>query len=179
MIPKRKNELAAAVGKAVGSTLFTENEYGQAKEQITKSIFEKLTVKIQEMEPRRIVAEESKKIARQKLEGTMFGMFIGGDKINALAEEIGIYAENYIIDNGFPYIEEQVEKEIAGLEGKSLREVGEWVQADGDTVEQKIRDMDVKTLEELVMSVMKRELKMIVNLGALIGLILGCINLLL
>lgn len=252
MIPKRKNELAAAVGKAVGSTLLTENdmaamlmsedvenavvdacagqlsklsgseakvgeilsatigenEYGQAKEQITKSISEKLMVKIQEMEPRRIVAEESKKIARQKLEGTMFGMFIGGDKINALAEEIGIYAENYIIDNGFPYIEEQVEKEIAGLEDKSLREVGEWVQADGDTVrkkiceiyraciekfassivgsfhiaeivEQKIRDMDVKTLEELVMSVMKRELKMIVNLGALIGLILGCINLLL
>ena len=65
------------------------------------------------------------------------------------------------------------------MEDKSLREVGEWVQADGETVEQKIRDMDVKTLEELVMSVMKRELKMIVNLGALIGLILGCINLLL
>ena len=84
MIPKRKNELAAAVGKAVGSTLFTENEYGQAKEQITKSISEKLMVKIQEMEPRRIVAEESKKIARQKLEGTMFGMFIGGDKIKPL-----------------------------------------------------------------------------------------------
>ncbi|MEI3219613.1 MAG: DUF445 family protein [Lachnoclostridium sp.] len=197
----------AKVGEILSATI-GENEYGQAKEQITKSISEKLMVKIQEMEPRRIVAEESKKIARQKLEGTMFGMFIGGDKINALAEEIGIYAENYIIDNGFPYIEEQVEKEIAGLEDKSLREVGEWVHGDGDTVrkkiceiyraciekfassivgsfhiaeivEQKIRDMDVKTLEELVMSVMKRELKMIVNLGALIGLILGCINLLL
>jgi uncharacterized membrane protein YheB (UPF0754 family) len=42
-------------------------------------------------------------------------------------------------------------------------------------VERKLNEMDVKDLEKLVMSVMKKELGSIVNLGALIGLILGII----
>ena len=39
--------------------------------------------------------------------------------------------------------------------------------------------MDVAEFERLVMSVMKHELGMIVNLGALIGLVIGALNLLL
>ena len=42
-------------------------------------------------------------------------------------------------------------------------------------MEQKINDMDVKELEKLVLSVMKKELNAIVWLGALIGFILGII----
>ena len=49
----------------------------------------------------------------------------------------------------------------------------------GRIVEQKINDMDVAEFERLVMSVMKHELGMIVNLGALIGLVIGALNLLL
>ena len=45
-------------------------------------------------------------------------------------------------------------------------------------IEEKVNDMTNEQLEELVLSVMKRELNLIVNLGALIGLILGCLNLL-
>lgn len=45
-------------------------------------------------------------------------------------------------------------------------------------IEEKVNDMSNEQLEELVLSVMKRELNLIVNLGALIGLILGCLNLL-
>ena len=39
--------------------------------------------------------------------------------------------------------------------------------------------MDVAQFEELVLSVMKKELNAIVNLGALIGLVIGAINLIL
>ena len=42
-------------------------------------------------------------------------------------------------------------------------------------VEQKINAMSVKELEKLVLSVMKKELNAIVNLGALIGFILGVV----
>ena len=45
--------------------------------------------------------------------------------------------------------------------------------------EQKINGMDVQEVERLVLSVMKRELNAVVNLGALIGFIIGLINLLL
>ena len=39
--------------------------------------------------------------------------------------------------------------------------------------------MGVKELEELVLSVMKNELNMIINLGALIGFVIGLLNILL
>jgi uncharacterized membrane protein YheB (UPF0754 family) len=99
-----------------------------------------------------------------------------------------------------------MEKETADLENKSLREIKEKVSPGSEAVrarirkvyrscierfassivsefhiaeivEKKIRDMDVMELENLVMSVMKHELGMIVNLGALIGLVLGILNL--
>ena len=43
-------------------------------------------------------------------------------------------------------------------------------------VEAKINDMEVRELEDLVMSVMKNELQTIVNLGAVIGAIIGVVN---
>ncbi len=43
-------------------------------------------------------------------------------------------------------------------------------------VENKINEMDVEELEDLVMSVMKNELRAVVNLGAVIGFVLGLFN---
>ena len=43
-------------------------------------------------------------------------------------------------------------------------------------IEDKINAMDIQMFEDLVMSVMKNELNAIVNLGFLIGLIIGIIN---
>ena len=44
-------------------------------------------------------------------------------------------------------------------------------------VEDKINRMDVREFEKLVLSVMKKELQAVVNLGALIGFVIGLINL--
>ena len=45
-------------------------------------------------------------------------------------------------------------------------------------VEEKINAMDVEEVEELILSMMKKELGTVVNLGAVIGLVLGLINVL-
>ena len=45
-------------------------------------------------------------------------------------------------------------------------------------IEDKINGMAVEDLEVMVLKVMKKELDTIVNLGALIGLMLGLVNLL-
>ena len=45
-------------------------------------------------------------------------------------------------------------------------------------IEDKINGMAVEDLEVMVLKVMKKELDTIVNLGALIGLLLGLVNLL-
>ena len=43
-------------------------------------------------------------------------------------------------------------------------------------VQEKVEAMDVEELEGLVLSVMKKELDVIVNLGALIGVVIGILN---
>ena len=45
-----------------------------------------------------------------------------------------------------------------------------------EMVEEKVLQMDVLEIEELVLSVMKKELDTIVNLGALIGFVIGIVN---
>ena len=45
-----------------------------------------------------------------------------------------------------------------------------------ELVKEKIDNMDIDELEEMVLTVMKKELDTIVNLGAVIGFILGLIN---
>lgn len=250
IIPKRKNDLAAAVGKAVGNALLTEEDltemllsedvensitgicvsqlrnhmesertlgeaipalmgeetYAGGRELLKTSLCGKIMKSIQGMEPGTLIAEEGKKAVVQKLEGTMFAMFLSDKLLDNLSAEIGAYAENYILENGPAFIEAQVEQELSGLENRTVSQVSEWVPAKenrirekiceiyrmcigrfagsivrqfhiADMVEKKIREMDVNELEELVMSVMKHELGMIVNLGALIGLLLGILNL--
>ena len=46
----------------------------------------------------------------------------------------------------------------------------------GEMAAESIRSMDNAELERLVMSTMKTELGAVINLGALIGLVLGLIN---
>lgn len=45
-------------------------------------------------------------------------------------------------------------------------------------VESRINEMDVKETEKLILQVMNKELKAIVRLGALLGFLMGCVNLL-
>lgn len=250
IIPKRKNDLAAAVGKAVGNSLLTEedmtgmllsadvensvtdicvaqfsrfmeseqtlgsavpaflgeNPYEEGRASLKKGVCDKIMHGIEEMEPGNLIAEEGKKAVRQKLEGSMFAMFLSDKLLDSIASEIGAYAENYILENGPEFIETHVEQELSGLEETTLSQVRGWIPMDeemirqkvrdiyrmcigrfansivqqfhiADIVENKIKEMDVKDLEDLVMSVMKHELGMIVNLGALIGLLLGIFNL--
>ena len=43
-------------------------------------------------------------------------------------------------------------------------------------IEEKVSEMSIDDLEKMVLSVMKKELDTIVNLGALVGAILGMLN---
>ena len=45
-------------------------------------------------------------------------------------------------------------------------------------IEQRINEMDVQQTEQLILQVMRKELKAIIWLGALLGFIMGCLNML-
>lgn len=189
----------------VFANLISDDLYAKARQQLKDVLAEKIMSGVLEIQPGEVIAREGKKAVQEMLAGTMFAMFLHGDTLDSMAESVGVYAENYIRENGPGLIENELEKEIAALEEKRMYQIGEPLMQYEERVQEKIREiyrscigkvtvnivsqfrideiieekikaMDVQELEDLVMSVMKHELGMIVNLGALIGLILGVIN---
>ena len=139
--------------------------------------------------------------------GSMLGMFLSDKKIDAITEQMGEKVREFIDDHGREYIRPAVDRKLDQLEASSptalleQAEVGREALREmiGDLyrrlvkagvssltgkidiagiIEDKINGMAVEDLEVMVLQVMKKELDTIVNLGALIGLILGLVNLL-
>ena len=154
-----------------------------------------------------IIVSEGGAVIKEKLSGSMLAMFINDDLIASVAAPIGDKIEEYIDGNGKIKLEEITEQELAELEEKSLSQllqdmgvsyeklmnvienIYEKLLADKlssmlncvdiqKIVEEKVNAMDTMDLENLVMSVMKTELNAVINLGALIGLIIGILNVL-
>ena len=77
---------------------------------------------------------------------------------------------------------ETLEDAMNYLCARAIREGAEKLLSSVDIagiVEEKINAMSVEELETLVLGVMKKELNTIVNLGALIGFVLGLLNIVL
>ena len=179
--------------------------YQAEKEHLENLLCEKIQMGISSLDIPKLINEESKRVIREKVKGSFFEMMISDDLIESLTSHIGVRVERYIEENGrdllFPIIDEQ----ITGLEQKTVQEMVEavnirqenvraWIEqayvkivrekvsdlADQfpirEMVESKVQQMDVLEIEELVLSVMKKELNTIVNLGAVIGFIIGIIN---
>ncbi len=134
----------------------------------------------------------------------MFGMLLNADIQNVVAEKLGNAIRRYLNDHGeesvkrfvLSYLREQSDKPIKELiSGKVDKEkltemllhttrsafskYGDEILNSIDVkgiVSQRIESMGMDELEELVMSVMKQELQAVINLGALIGAIIGTIN---
>jgi uncharacterized membrane protein YheB (UPF0754 family) len=238
IIPKRKGELAKAVGKAVSETLFTGddmvnalcgddakrrvediavdmfasasdeslgdmlNSFGgdDTKDKIQNFVTDRVYSAVQKLDLGQIVADESARVVVQKK--SSLGMFLSDDLIYSITGKLKDGVNNYVEDNGRSLIGSAVGDEIDGLAQKPVSSLSGVISEDmirsaagkvydkvikgvlsslasrvdiGGIVEQKINEMDVKDLEKLVLSVMKKELRAIVNLGALIGFILGIV----
>ena len=134
----------------------------------------------------------------------MLAMLFNHDIKNAIYEKAGNALRDYINDRGEEKIKEFISDYIGDLSHKSLKEIlGN--DADRETLKtalntaardafekhgaefldhidvkgiviQKIEEMKPEELEELVLSVMKQELQAVINLGAVIGAIIGIIN---
>lgn len=142
---------------------------------------------------------------KEKTRGTMLQMFITDGLIASYAEPITNAIKRYIDENGEVLVSHAVKNKMAeitsescvdllsrgGMDREKLRDtiIGVYRKiADnavdrileslniGALIENKINDMSNEELEKLILQVMKKELNAIVNLGALIGLVLGFIN---
>lgn len=187
----------------VASLAMDEEKYNTKKAAAVDYVSDKIVEGVQSIDITELIVTEGAAAVKQM--GGMVAMFVNDEMIASFAGPIGNKVESYIATNGKDLIMSKVQEEVDNMETKQIgelagiesmdgiaamlgdmydkmldKEIGDIVKAFDicGIVEQKINDMDVKELEQLIMSVMKHELGVIVNLGALIGFVLGLFNLL-
>lgn len=148
------------------------------------------------------VSNELYNYINQKISGNIAFKFIGDKMIYGIAESIGETLQNYIEGDGKIFISRTIDDEIYKLSGMKTEEIllkyefdvlevkrvlGEKYKGFLDEnidiifenidisaiIEKKIMSMDMKELEKLILSIMRKELNAIVYLGAVIGFIIG------
>lgn len=183
-----------------------ENSYNMClnniNEKLTNSIYETII----NYDIGKIIAEQIELSAKEKIKGSILGIFGGNSIISTISETANLKVNDYINKNGKELIANMVSSEITKYENTKLSEVSTLV-ANSDInlvdilmniyekviiekipnilsalniskiIEDKINSMDMLEVEKLILNIMKKELNALVNLGAIIGFILGLLNL--
>jgi uncharacterized membrane protein YheB (UPF0754 family) len=182
-----------------------QEKYEGFKAKLEDIICEKVMDGFEKIDIGTIIAREGGRAIKEKTKGTMMAMFINDDLINSMAQPIGQEVVAYARENGPELIKPIVREGIVNVENEPTKNLMDKAGIDkgyieGITekiytefvhnkigamikgfdipaiVENKVNDMDVLEIEKLVLSVMKNELNAVVNLGAVIGFIIGLLN---
>ena len=153
-----------------------------------------------------IISQKVLEAVRQKVSGSLLGMMISGDMLDSFAEPIRSSVDRDLEGNVGALLAPQVSRLWSETEEKHLGEVDQSLReanidlteivmqgyeklvaakaADllgmlhlGNVAEDKVMSLEPEELEKLVMSVMKKELGAVINLGALVGFLIGLLNL--
>ena len=182
-----------------------EESYQETLDSAQKNLTEYLYEKILSMDPAEKIVAAGMSIIREKLADSMLGMMLGGSFVEKIGAQMKEYVDAYIKENLPSMLEEEVNKEVAGISEKKMGDFFCVLEEQGanlpdiieksyrylvaeklpviltavrfsDIVEDRINAMDVAQVEELVLVIMKKELGAVINIGALIGFILGLVN---
>jgi uncharacterized membrane protein YheB (UPF0754 family) len=171
---------------------------------IVESLTQKINNELITRDAGQIIALEVTAAIQDKVQGTMLAMFIKPAVLEPIAETIKDRINQYIADHGEEKVNSLVKEEYDKLNGQSISALTSRMNTAevkdmllkayrmavtnysdsllaslnlANIAEEKVNAMDTKEVEELVLSIMKNELGAVVNLGAVIGLLLGLINL--
>lgn len=183
----------------------SEEEMNAALESASELVGQKILDGIQSADLGAMVSDMLQSSFGALLSNPMVAMFLGGISMDSISEKVVQAIHGYIDANGLEKAVPMVRWELENLAGQPVGASLERLHVDADCirriltnavekyinasaaslagcidvrsiVEAKINDMDVKELENLVMSVMKNELRTVVNLGAVLGAIIGAVN---
>lgn len=146
LIPKRRAELAKKIGEVVQEELVSIEE-----------ILDKFIENQQRDEIIRQIKFKISRIVSEKLPGIL----------SAFKPMVLRYIED-IVDAEF-------DKFIDDLNENFFKKIGQGINV-ASMVEEKINQFDIKKLEELIIKVANKELKGIIILGGILGLIIGFIQ---
>ena len=181
--------------------------YNKSVEHINKRLTDSIVETMKESNIGDLIAEQIEIAASEKLKGTMLGMFGANAIVSKISEEAAKRIDKYIDENGNGLVSNMVKKEIDKVTATQVSSVMiKIAESDVDlaqvilniyekiileklpemlkvvniskVVTDKINSMDMLELEKLILDIMKKELNALVNLGAIIGFVLGLLNLL-
>ena len=193
--------------KEVLTNVVTEDYYNLVTEKIKNNLTSSIFDTVKRADLGKIIAEQLENAARDALKKSMLGLLGGNAIISMVSREAVQKIDNYIDENGKEVINGMVVNEIDKYTLKSISEITTNIGNSNidlvsiimeiyekfvidkvpeilktlnisKIVSDKIKEMDVLEVEKLILEIMKKELNALVNLGAIIGFILGLINLL-
>lgn len=189
------------------SVLGSEDKYEKGLDRLSEILSQQLLQSLRSGETIRMVSDTVIDKLVDQFRGGMLGMFITDSFVESAKQMVEAGIQGEIEDKGEEFLNRMVRSQMDTWSRDTLSEIAfeagysderverilrkayrgavksavpaliDRINVSG-MIEEKVNDMSNEQLEELVLSVMKRELNLIVNLGALIGLILGCLNLL-
>lgn len=172
--------------------------------EIKTTVAQKVYNKLRTMNIGDLFADQAGSVVKSKVQGSFLAMMINDDLIDSFIGPAAEKINDYIEDKSPAIIYDMVDGEVDSLLEKPFGDVVTYLDTIGlkygelavnayetfvenklekvlanfnivKIVEDKVNDMDVLEVEELLLSVIKKELNAVVNLGALIGFILGII----
>lgn len=189
------------------SVLGSEEKYEKGLDRLSEILSQQLLQSLRSGETIRMVSDTVIDKLVDQFRGGMLGMFITDSFVESAKQMVEAGIQGEIEDKGEEFLNRMVRSQMDTWSRDTLSEIAfeagysderverilrkayrgavksavpaliDRINVSG-MIEEKVNGMSNEQLEELVLSVMKRELNLIVNLGALIGLILGCLNLL-
>lgn len=174
-------------------------------EKITDLVTVKLIEGIRKIDLSALISQVAVPAILEKVQNSMLAMFVNESTITAFTAPVGKSIEDYIETHGHEIMAPVVQEELAAAADMTVPAAMQMLELDRDSVkkaagslyerlieqkaaslmdgldiagivEQKVNEMDVKALEDLVLSVMEQELQSVINLGAVIGAVIGIIN---
>ena len=205
-IYSKAEELIVKTPKELSLEITTEEKSLEIKDKTCTFVTDKIIEGAKEIDIGAIISERGADVIKEKRSSLgMFGMFITDDLISSLLDQLKDKVNEFIDTDGGELIRLKAEDKLNSVYDAPISQYLEGYEIDKDliknkigeiyevvikkslstlkgkieiasVVERKVNDMSVKELEALCLSVMKRELGAVINLGALIGFVIGIIN---
>lgn len=183
----------------------TSTSVEEKKDGLDTVITNKIVEALKKVAYDSLIMDIGKNTFDELLSNPMLAMFLNDSFFESIAQKMGEGAKEFVESNGASLVRPLVEKETAAMfartPGDNLKEweisevrvstvmekiyssiviekAEQWLNQlkIDQIVEEKIKAMPVEELEDLTMSVMKQELQAVINLGAIIGALIGVIN---
>ncbi len=182
-----------------------EEGYDAMKTKLSSTITKQIMDSVNSVGVGKKISEETSKALMEKVSGNMLKYVVSEEMVKSFTDHVGKKVQEYVDENGAVIIRGEVDKKLDSLEENAVTDLLSSVDITEEKlnktisdaydkavdkavdellsrvdiskmIKDKIDEMDIDTLEELVMKVMKEQLDVIINLGALIGFCLALIN---